>query len=178
MLVKPLPNKIPHYKISDNGIFPNSALPVLLYKTPFHLSNDHSPVLMEKVFKENDWSNSWRNGIYTYNHYHSITHEVIGVYSGDCHILLGGHSGIQILLEKGDVLIIPAGVAHKNIGCSIDFKCIGAYPNGKDFDINLGKSGERPGTDKNIKKVPVPKKDPIYGKDGFLLLFWNDRSES
>jgi uncharacterized protein YjlB len=69
-------------------------------------------------------------------------------------------------------------VAHKNIGCSIDFKCIGAYPNGKDFDINLGKSGERPGTDKNIKKVPVPKKDPIYGKDGFLLQFWNDRDES
>jgi uncharacterized protein YjlB len=41
---------------------------------------------------------------------------------------------------KGDVLLIPAGVAHKNVGASIDFKCVGAYPGGKEFDINLGKS--------------------------------------
>src|SRR3979409_727800 len=107
MLIKPIPNKIPHYTILDNGIFPNSVLPVLLYKASFQLSNGRSPVLMENVFKENDWSNSWRNGIYTYNHYHSITHEVLGIYAGDCHILLGGDSGIQILLEKGDVIIIP-----------------------------------------------------------------------
>ena len=148
------------------GFSPIQHYPSYYIKLPFNYPTIIPLYLMEKVFKENNWSNSWRNGIYTYNHYHSITHEVLGVYSGDCHILLGGHSGIQILIEKGDVLIIPAGVAHKNIGCSIDFKCVGAYPNGKDFDINLGKSGERPGTDKNIRKVPVPKKDPIYGKEG------------
>ena len=148
------------------------VLPVLLYKSVFQLPNEHSPGLMETVFEKNDWSNSWRNGIYTYNHYHSITHEVIGIYSGECHVALGGDSGIQILIEKGDVLVIPAGVAHKNVGASLDFKCIGAYPEGMDFDMNLGKSGERPGTDKNIKKVPIPKKDPLYGKEGCLWLYW------
>ena len=71
-----------------------------------------------------------------------------------------------------DVLLIPAGVAHKNIGSSTDFKCVGAYPEGRDFDINLGKSGERPGTDKNIRKVPIPKLDPLYGKEGCLSLYW------
>ncbi len=110
--------------------------------------------------------------MYTYNHYHSITHEVLGIYCGECHVSLGGDSGIQLFLEKGDVLLIPAGVAHKNIGASTDFKCIGAYPGGKDFDINLGKSGERPGTDKNIRKVPVPKLDPVYGKEGLLSRYW------
>ena len=172
MLLKPAPNKIPAFSISDNGTFPNSVLPVLLYKAVFHLPNDHSPNLIEKVFGNNNWSNSWRNGIYTYNHYHSNTHEVMGVYSGDCHVLLGGDRGIQLMVEKGDVLLIPAGVAHKNIGASLDFKCVGAYPEGKDFDINLGKSGERPGTDKNIRKVHIPKTDPIYGKEGCMNLYW------
>jgi uncharacterized protein YjlB len=96
----------------------------------------------------------------------------MGIYSGDCHVLLGGDKGIQLLVEKGDVLLIPAGVAHKNIGATIDFKCIGAYPDGKDFDINLGKSGERPRTDHHIKKVPLPKKDPVYGRDACLSKYW------
>jgi uncharacterized protein YjlB len=168
----PAPAKIPNYIIPDNGIFPNSVLPVLLYKAVFHLPNDHSPGVMETVFENNGWFNSWRNGMFTYNHYHSITHEVLGIYCGECHVSLGGDSGIQLFLEKGDVLLIPAGVAHKNIGASTDFKCIGAYPGGKDFDINLGKSGERPGTDKNIKKIPVPKLDPVYGKEGLLSRYW------
>ena len=172
MMLKPAPQKIPAFLIPDNGIFPNSVLPVLLYKTVIHLPNDHSPKLIETVFENNSWSNSWRNGIFTYNHYHSITHEVLGIYSGDCHVLLGGDRGIQLLLEKGDVLLIPAGVAHRNIGASIDFKCIGAYPKGKDFDINLGKSGERPRTDQNIKKVPIPKTDPVYGAAGCLSQYW------
>jgi uncharacterized protein YjlB len=172
MLVKPAPIKVPAYQIPDNGIFPNSILPVLLYKAVFQLPNDHSPGLIESVFEDNNWTNSWRNGIYTYNHYHSITHEVMGIYSGDCHVLLGGDKGIQLLVEKGDVLLIPAGVAHKNVGATINFKCIGAYPDGKDFDINLGKSGERPRTDHHIKKVPLPKKDPIYGRDACLSRYW------
>jgi uncharacterized protein YjlB len=172
MLIAPAPAKIPHYIIPDNGVFPNSVLPVLFYKSVFQLPNDHAPGVIEEIFDENDWANSWRNGIFNYNHYHSITHEVLGVYCGDCHIQLGGDRGIQLLLDKGDVLIIPAGVAHKNIGSSVNFKCIGAYPNGKEFDINLGKSGERPGTDKNISKVPMPKTDPLYGKEGCLSMYW------
>jgi len=167
-----LPEKIPHYFLTDNGIFPNSVLPVLLYKAAFILPNDHAPGIIEEVFDENSWYSSWRNGIYDYNHYHSITHEVMGVYAGNCHVLLGGDSGIQLLLEKGDVLIIPAGVSHRNIGATADFKCIGAYPDGADFDINLGKSGERPRTDKNIKKLTVPLKDPLYGESGHLHKYW------
>jgi uncharacterized protein YjlB len=175
-LIKPslieMPEKIPHYFLEDNGIFPNSVLPVLLYKTVFLLPNDHAPGIIEEVFEENGWSNSWRNGIYDYNHYHSITHEVLGIYSGHCFILLGGDSGVQLLLEKGDTIIIPAGVSHRNIGSTADFKCIGAYPDGADFDINPGKSGERPGTDENIKKLPVPKSDPLYGNKGLLFTYW------
>jgi uncharacterized protein YjlB len=168
-----MPNKIPHYILQDNGVFPNSPLPVLLYKSAFLLPGDHAPRIIEEIFEENNWSNSWRNGIFPYHHYHSITHEVVGVYSGHCHVLLGGDKGIQLLLEKGDTLIIPVGIAHRNIGSTENFKCIGAYPGGMDFDINLGKSGERPKTDANIRKVSIPEMDPLYGDQGLLRLYWS-----
>jgi uncharacterized protein YjlB len=172
MILVEAPAKIPHFAVSDNGTFPNSLLPILIYKSVFHLPNNHAPGIIEEVFDDNQWTNSWRNGIFTYHHYHSTTHEVLGVYCGECHVQLGGDSGIQLQLVKGDVLIIPAGVSHKNIGSSLDFKCIGAYPEGRDFDINLGKEGERPGTDENIRKVPIPTLDPLYGENGCLHLYW------
>lgn len=168
------PGKVQRFLLIDNGIFPNSGLPAILVKSAFTLKNDHLPAEIESVFEENGWSNCWRNGMYHYHHYHSNTHEVLGVYSGECHVLLGGDSGVQFLIEKGDVLIIPAGVAHKNIGSSLDFKCVGAYPGGKEFDIKLGKASERPEADHHIRKVPLPKKDPLYGKDGILALYWKE----
>ncbi len=58
--------------------------------------------------EKNNWSNSWRNGIFNFHHYHSITHEVLGVHSGNAKVLLGGDRGILINAEKGDVIIIPA----------------------------------------------------------------------
>jgi uncharacterized protein YjlB len=176
-VLRPAPAKVQRFLLNDNGIFPNSGLPAILYKTAFSLKNDHSPKEIETVFESNGWSNCWRNGMYSYHHYHSTTHEALAVYSGECHVQLGGDSGIQFLLEKGDVLLIPAGVAHRNIGSSLDFKCVGAYPDGRQFDINLGKSGERPGTDHHIRKVPLPKKDPLYGKEGILPKYWKKDTE-
>jgi uncharacterized protein YjlB len=77
-----------------------------------------------------------------------------------------------VRLEKGDVLIIPAGTAHKNLGKQNSVKCVGAYPEGMDFDMNYGKPGERPQMDKNIYKVKLPSKDPVFGKHGQLENFW------
>jgi len=165
------PKIIPHL-LKDDGIFPNSMLPLLVYKNVLVLPADHQPQIIEKIFEANNWKNTWRNGIYNYHHYHSTTHEVLGVYSGRCRVLIGGEDGIQFIIEKGDVIIIPAGVAHKNIGGNEDFKCAGAYPDGKDFDMNYGKSGERPQTDHNIGRVPLPATDPVYGKQGPLFMQW------
>ena len=165
------PEVIKHI-IEDDGTFPNSALFILIYKNALNLPEEHAAKIVEDVFKKNNWSNAWKNGIYDYHHYHSITHEVLGVYQGNTRVQLGGENGMIHLLEKGDIIIIPAGVAHKNIGPDKDFKCVGAYPGGMDYDIKKGKPGERPEADDNIKKVPLPEKDPVYGSDGPLLLNW------
>jgi len=162
-----------HY-IRDNGIFPNnSELPVFIYRSVLRL-----PLLMRvsrirKILNSNNWGNSWKGTVYDYHHYHSITHEVLAVYKGNTSLQLGGDNGIVVTLKKGDVIIIPAGVAHKNMKPENTFKCVGAYPNGSIYDMNSGKSGERPQTDENISRVRIPECDPVFGKDGEMLKFWH-----
>ena len=157
----------------DDGTFPNNGkLLLLVYKNAIIIPSDHSAESIEQVFRDNGWGGSWRNGIHPYHHYHSTAHEVLGIYSGNVTVQLGGPNGITIEGQSGDVIIIPAGVAHKNLGSSSDFRCVGAYPPGQNWDMNYGKPGERPKADENIAKVPVPKTDPVYGIDGHLVKSW------
>ncbi len=161
------------YILKDDGTFPNNdRLPLIIYKNAIAIVNGASQV--EKIFKENDWGNSWRNGIYNYHHYHSTAHEVLGVFQGTVKVQLGGPEGITAELQAGDVVIIPAGVAHKNLKSSSDFACVGAYPPGQDYDMNYGKIGERPSLDKNIRKVPMPYADPVLGQEGPLVKEWKE----
>ena len=160
------------YFVKDDGIFPNSSLPIIFYPKALDLPRLFPAVAIRTLFQKNNWGNSWRQGIYTYHHYHSIAHEVLGVCKGETLLLLGGEQGITLFVEEGDVLIIPAGVAHMNLGKEKDVICVGGYPDGKDYDMNYGKENERPGTDENIGAVPLPKTDPVFGKKDGLLKVW------
>lgn len=48
----------------------------------------------------------------TENHYHSTTHEVIGVNKGQVTLKIGGKEGRFFTIKSGDVILIPAGVGH------------------------------------------------------------------
>jgi uncharacterized protein YjlB len=128
--------------------------------------------VFEALFGANQWGASWRNGVYGYHHYHSTAHEVLGVYGGAAQVQFGGERGLVLRVGPGDVVIIPAGVAHKNLGASQDFRVVGAYPRGQRWDMCYGKPGERPRADQNIARVPVPEADPVYGSDGPLIEHW------
>jgi len=158
--------------LEDDRKFPNNSLPALFYRGALKLPGLFPAFFLRKFFKQNGWSNSWKFGIYEYHHYHSITHEVLGVISGKTTLLLGGENGVKINIARGDVIIIPAGVAHKNLGKQNDVVCVGAYPEGMDYDMNYGNAGERPQTDWNIKKVPLPSADPVYGSKGGITRYW------
>lgn len=160
------------YILKDNGIFPNSNLTVLHYKKVLNLPFLFPGLAIRRLFRKNGWTNNWRNGIYTCHHYHSVTHEAMAVCKGRTTLQLGGENGPTLQFEKGDVIIIPAGVAHKNLGKEKDVICIGGYPEGKDYDMNYGKPGERPHTDNNIADLPVPAKDPVYGAGAGLTEIW------
>lgn len=159
--------------LRDDGVYPNNdRLPLLVYQGALRLEQGNPASAIEALFRENLWGGSWRNGVYGFHHYHSTAHEVLGVYGGRARIQLGGEQGIVLSIERGDVVIIPAGVAHKNLGASSDFFVVGAYPRGQRPDMNYGKPGERPRADENAARVPLPQADPVYAARGLLADQW------
>jgi uncharacterized protein YjlB len=160
------------FSFKDDGVFPNSVLPVLLYRQAFKREPGDRAFVVEQRFAENDWTNSWRNGVYSFAHYHSTTHEVLGVYGGAATLRLGGEHGKNVEVYAGNVIVIPAGVAHQNIGASEDFAVVGAYPDGREWDLLRGRAGERPKADHAIAALPISDNDPIYGPEGPLQRIW------
>lgn len=160
--------------LEDDGIIPNNKLPLLLYRNAFSKRGPEGARWLEEQFRIHNWTNAWRNGVYSYHHYHSNSHEVLGVYSGSAKLHLGGEQEQKVDVQAGDVIIIPAGVAHKNLGSSRDFRVVGAYPDGNSYDLKNGKESERPQADKNIAAVPMPSADPLLGQSGGLTEIWNN----
>ena len=117
---------------------------------------------------------SWRNGIYDYVHYHSGTHEVLGIARGHARVRFGGNSGKVVELQAGDVAILPAGTGHQSLNASKDLLVVGAYPRGGKYDECRGSRQEHERALKSIPKVPLPAEDPVYGADGPLMKAWSD----
>jgi len=160
------------FRFEDDGIFPNSVLPLLLYRQALTIEAVDPASTLEQRLAENDWCNTWRNGVYSFAHYHSSTHEVLGVFRGSATLRVGGENGASVEVHAGDLVVIPAGVAHKNTAKSSDFAVVGAYPDGRDWDLLRGRPGERPKADQDIAALPIPDNDPIYGADGPLRQIW------
>jgi uncharacterized protein YjlB len=162
--------------LKDAGTIPNSRLPVLIYQGALDLPKDDPASAIEALIHANAWGNDWRNGVFTYHHYHSTAHEALLVFSGSARVQLGGESGVIETIGASDVIIIPAGVGHKNLGSSEDFHVVGAYPPRQNVDMNYGKPGERPRVDENLARLALPATDPVFGKTGPLLDHWRANS--
>ena len=160
------------FKFRDDGIFPNSDLPLLVYRRVLTTEVGDDAFMFEQRFAQNDWSNSWRNGGYSFPHYHSTSHELLGVFRGAATLRLGGEHGKSVEVHAGDVIVIPAGVAHQKVDASADFAVVGAYPDGREWDLLRGRPGERPKADRTIATLPIPDYDPIYGAEGPLRQIW------
>ena len=160
------------YTFRDDGTVPNNpALPLVLYRGALPESRDRASAC-ERMFDRNGWPDAWRNGIYAHHHYHSTAHEVLGIAAGSARVRLGGESGQTIELRAGDVVVIPAGVAHKRESASADLLVIGAYPRGQRPDICRAEPSAHDKAAENILAVPLPSADPVAGGDGPLLEFW------
>jgi uncharacterized protein YjlB len=159
------------FTFADDGTFPNSRLPLLLYKAAV-APGQASPEAFERLFAANGWPPQWRSGVYPFHHYHSTSHETLGIARGRARLMLGGPEGQEFDVAAGDVIVIPAGVAHRRLSASGDFLVVGAYPPGMDWDLLKGQPGDRPKADENIAAVPRPETDPVMGRDGGLLQLW------
>jgi uncharacterized protein YjlB len=157
----------------DDGLIPNSPLPLVIRQGAVTPDAADPPKSFERLFAKNGWTNSWRDGVFDYHHYHSNAHEVLGVATGSATIRFGGENGETFGVSAGDVVIIPAGVGHACIKASEDFFCVGAYDGGRDYDIMTGDPGQIAAARQRIAAVPTPGADPVDGASGPLMKLWS-----
>jgi len=159
----------------DDGAVPNNpTLPFVHYRSPVRLT--HAPdaaAVLEELFESNGWSGSWRNGIYDFLHYHSGTHEVLGIARGYARVRFGGRDGKLVALRAGDVVILPAGTGHQRVSASRDLLVVGSYTAAGQYDECKDSAKEHAHALQSIPQVALPARDPVYGPAGPLLDCWN-----
>jgi len=163
------------YLFADDATIPNHPTwPMLIYKSAFADVSVDRAIAIESVFQDHGWTNSWRNGIYSFPHYHITAHEVLGIAMGSATIRFGGELGGIFEIKAGDVALLPAGTGHQNLGSSSDLLVIGAYPSDcSNWDLCRGGSSDRSTELDNIKAVPLPPFDPVLGNLGGIIEYWS-----
>ena len=158
------------------GMLPNNRFPLLIHRGG--IPGGGADAVRER-FRSNGWSNNWRYpGIYTYPHFHSTTHECLGVAAGWMEVELFGRGGTRVRVETGDVVVMPAGVSHCMTGQSDDIMMVGGYPDGRDWDNmqeeHLTEESRRAAA-KRIMMCPIPARDPVTGS---IMQEWIDAPSS
>ena len=143
------------------GQIPNNPrLPVLLHRGAVRAGD---PGAAEAAFARHGWPPAWRNGIYDYPHYHPNAHEALAIVAGWVRVRLGGESGVTVDLAAGDVVVLPAGTGHQNLGASEDLLVVGAYPPGEEPEEFTGLPGQRAEAMPQIAALADPPCDPVTG---------------
>jgi len=151
----------------------NPRFPLIFYRSAVDLSGaKDSAAILEVLFESNGWKPAWRNGIYPYNHFHTGTHEVVGIARGHVRVRYGGEKGREIEARAGDVIIHPAGVGHERLSASRDLLVVGAYPSGGRYDEPRPTDVCYADAVESIKTVGLPGADPVYGESGPLMTLW------
>lgn len=146
------------------GMVPNSRFPLLVHRNG--IVGGQAEQVLER-FRANGWLNNWRYaGVYSYPHFHSTTHECLGVATGWMEVEMFGQGGLRLRVEAGDVIVVPAGVSHNMVGHSDDVLMVGGYPDGRDWDNmqddHLTEDTRRAAA-KRIMMLPIPASDPVLG---------------
>jgi uncharacterized protein YjlB len=154
-------------KFRDDGYIPNNPkFPLLHYRGAVRFGRKHDPAaVLEKIFNTNGWGAGWRDGVYSFVHYHSMIHEVLGIARGSAMLRLGGNKGKSVKVGAGDVIVIPAGVGHECLRASATFLVVGVYPPTGTYDECRGSFQERDRAIRAIRRVGIPTRHPLYGNN-------------
>lgn len=176
--ITPLPSlRVTTHQIPAFNLIPNTSIqhkPLLIYHSAFAASapTTNASAIEAHLTAIGVVTPQWRYTMYSTTHFHSTTHEVLCVAAGKARLCFGAEANpgrVETVVEKGDVMIVPAGVGHRLVE-DVDggFMMAGSYPRGRDWDMCYGKEGEE-GKVRGIKDLGWFKRDPIYGDHGPVL---------
>jgi uncharacterized protein YjlB len=136
------------------------SFPVLLYHdVPAATAG---PADCRALFAEHGWGGSWVDGVFEFHHFHSTSHEVLGVVAGEATLELGGPQGSAFDVAAGDVIVLPAGTGHRRATARHGFTVVGAYPAGQE-DYDLLRAADDAARER-IRSLPAPDQDPVGGE--------------
>lgn len=107
---------------------------------------------------------------YDFSHFHSTSHEVLGIAHGRAKLCFGHEENphrIEEIVSQGDVILIPAGVSHRLLeDMDGGFQMVGCYPIGYNWD--MCETGDDSKTEM-IRSLEWFDRDPVYGDEGPAL---------
>ncbi|WP_338861581.1 cupin domain-containing protein [Mycetohabitans rhizoxinica] len=159
------------FMLPPNDWIPNNdRLPVLLYRAGLSPYEYDLAACFEATFARYGWPPRWRGCIYDFPHFHSTAHEALGIAQGVASVELGGPGARKVQLERGDVLVLPAGTGHRCLSASEDLVVVGAYPAGQQWGICREPLPED--AVQAMRSLAVPDSDPLGGAHGPLTRLW------
>lgn len=108
---------IHRHQIPAHNLTPNTSIsnrPLLIYRSCF-LSPSPSSI-ESHLSSVGVVAPAWRYTMYSTSHFHSTSHEVLGISKGRAKLLFGGEGNpgaVETEVRAGDCIVIPAGVAHR-----------------------------------------------------------------
>ena len=164
--------KVSRHQIPAFKGTPNTSIqgkPLLIYHGAF--KNANASTIESHLSSIGVVTPHWRYTMYSDSHFHSTTHEVLSIASGSAKCCFGHEYNpdrVEAVLQKGDVVIVPAGVGHRLLEDYGSFQMVGSYPVGKSWDMCYGRPGEEEKVS-GIRKLSWFERDPIYGDMGPVL---------
>lgn len=127
-----MPSQPESYYFHPTPHVPNSPLPVLLYRSA--LPANPTAESTRDALEKNNWLQGGVFKTFTAHHYHSVTHECYAIFKGSSKLLLGRgplddpEGGTEVGVKTGDVIVLPAGVAHCSLSSEGEYEYLGLYP--------------------------------------------------
>jgi len=163
--------------VTENEPYPNNDLPILYYEDVLSdvIADSYTADDVLEYFENNGYVNGWVGGIMDRHHFHSTAHEALACTEGEVSVQFGGQHGEMRTLRKGDVVLLPAGVAHKKLDATQGFEIVGAYPsNDPEYDFQYGNASDYEAIKESIAHVKNPLTDPVTGNPGDIEEYWDE----
>jgi len=148
----------------DDGTFPNNEeYPALLYKSAFKGTEAEG---RRAIVEGGDWTTPWVWGVFSYHHYHSKAWESLLCIRGEALVQFGGGSGPTVKVADGDLVLIPPGLAHRQLDEKDGFALLGSYPKER-FNGSIDTLTGPPTREERERMAEcyVPERDPLFHLD-------------